>query len=167
MGAREVAGEDFDRFFSRTLPRLERLATRILGPDPAAEDIAVEALARAYAHWESLCRMDKPEAWVFRVATNLALDLIRRRRPPLAPAGNQLGPGDDAVAVRLALVAALGHLTRRQQEVVVLRYIADLPENEVALSLRMTLGTVKTHLHRAMPKLRDQLGPTFARSDLS
>jgi RNA polymerase sigma-70 factor (sigma-E family) len=166
MGERKGVGEDFDSFFFRTLPRLERLSTRILGRDPAAEDVAVEALARAYAHWDSLQRMEKPEAWVFRVATNLALDLIRRRRPLPAPGHDQAGPGGDDVALRLALIAALRHLTRRQQEVVVLRYIADLPENEVASALRMSLGTVKSHLHRAMPKLRDELGPTFVRSEV-
>ncbi len=111
--------------------------------------------------------MEKPEAWVFRVATNLALDLIRRRRPLPPPGDHQAGSGDDDVALRLALIAALRHLTSRQPEVVVLRYIADLPENEVASALRMSLGTVKSHLHRATPKLRDELGPTFVRSEVS
>jgi RNA polymerase sigma-70 factor (ECF subfamily) len=163
MGAQAVAGEDFDTFFLRLLPRIERLTTRMLGRDLRAEDLAVEALARAYAHWGSVGPMDNRDAWVFRVATNLALDVIRRRRPESPPASG-IGSADDQVALRLALVAALRHLTRRQQEVVVLRYIADLSENEVGVALRMSQGTVKTHLLRAMPKLRHELGPEFARS---
>jgi DNA-directed RNA polymerase specialized sigma24 family protein len=51
MGAEAGGEEDFDSFFLRTLPRIERLTARILGRDPRAEDVAVEALARAYAHW--------------------------------------------------------------------------------------------------------------------
>jgi RNA polymerase sigma factor (sigma-70 family) len=48
-------------------------------------------------------------------------------------------------------------LSRRQQEVVVLRYIVDLSEAEVAHVLHMSTGSVKTHLHRAILRLRDQL----------
>jgi RNA polymerase sigma-70 factor (ECF subfamily) len=52
------------------------------------------------------------------------------------------------------------HLSGRQQEVVVLRYLIDLPEEEVAASLGMSTGSVKTHLHRATTKLRAELGTT-------
>jgi RNA polymerase sigma-70 factor (ECF subfamily) len=103
MGDGRVVVEDFDAFFLRTLPRIERLSVRILGRDPAAEDVAVEALARAYARWASVSRMDKPDAWVFRVATNLALDVIRRRRP-LVPPVDRCAPHDDEVSLRQALV---------------------------------------------------------------
>jgi RNA polymerase sigma-70 factor (ECF subfamily) len=163
MADERAVPEDFDAFFLRTFPRIERISRRILGRDPAAEDVVLEALARAYARWGSVSQMDRPDAWVCRVATNLALDVIRRRRPLVAPVDRRPAD-DDEVALRLALVAALQHLTRRQQEVVVLRYIADLSETEVATALRMSQGTVKSHLHRAIPKLRQELGPSFVRS---
>jgi RNA polymerase sigma factor (sigma-70 family) len=61
------------------------------------------------------------------------------------------------VTERDALVRSLRRLPRRQQEVVVLRYIGDHSEEEVARTLGISVGTVKTHLHRAMPRLRSDL----------
>jgi len=147
-----VAALDFDAFFVRVLPAVERVAGRVVGGGPAAEDCAVEALARAYSRWPTVGSMERPEAWVLRVATNLALDTVRRKRTTqsLVPVGSRT----DDVELRQALVAALRQLPKRQQEVVVLRYIADLAEPDVASALHMSLGTVKTHLRRAMPHLR-------------
>lgn len=153
--------EDFDDVFRGHLLQVERIAGRIVGRGPAAEDVAIEAFARAYARWDIVGRMDCPERWVLKVATNLALDIVKRPKRQQADAPKDESAADE-VALRQALVAALRHLPRRQQEVVVLRYIADLPEPEVAKTLRISLGTVKTHLHRAMPELRLVLGSTFS-----
>ena len=92
--------EDFDGFFMALLPAVRRLAQRMTGDRTAAEDVAAEAFARAFARWEKVGRLDYREAWVLRVASNLAIDLARRRRPEL--------PARDAVrrAVRQYLHAS-------------------------------------------------------------
>jgi RNA polymerase sigma factor (sigma-70 family) len=92
---------------------------------------------------------------VVRVATNAALDEVRRKKgfPPAIVARD----APDDIVERDDVVSAMRSLTRRQQEVVVLRYIVDLPEAEVALVLGMSAGSVKTHLHRAILRLRDQM----------
>jgi len=133
-----------------------RVAFRILGDRPEAEDIAQEALARATLRWDKL--HDRPEGWVTRVASNLALDRYRRRRrrPPVQT--GPLGIVDDRTVERSDLVTALRRLPRRQREVVVLRYLADMAEGDVARTLGCSVGSVKTHASRGLSALRRQLG---------
>jgi RNA polymerase sigma factor (sigma-70 family) len=145
---------DFKSLFIEQFPLVRRTVARVVGYGPA-EDVAVEAFARAYARWDSVGSMEYPLRWIFRVATNLALDQTRRKNR-WAPA-KPMADVEDEVANRQALLAPLRRLPRRQQQVVVLRYIADLSEEEVARVLGVSLGTVKTHLRRAMPRLRSEL----------
>lgn len=150
--------EDFEAAFDRVYPRAERLARRILGDAGAAEDVAAEALARLCLHWARLRDTEYVDGWVLRVAANLAIDATRKK--PLAVAAPHVPSDDDAVALRLALSAALRHLARRQREVVALRYLSDLSEAEVAATLGISQGSVKTHTSRGLAALRARLGDT-------
>ncbi len=133
-----------------------RVAYRILGDRLEAEDIAQEALARATLRWDRL--HDRPEGWVSRVASNLALDHYRRlRRYPPALSG-PVGVVDDRTVERSDLVVALRRLPRRQREVVVLRYLADFSESQAATALGCSVGSVKTHASRGLSALRRHLG---------
>src|SRR5690349_1185772 len=101
----------FDELYGLAL----RVALRIVGERAAAEDVAAEALARAYDRWDRIG--DARVAWTVRVTTNLAIDVTRRREAPaehVEPDG-AIDPAD-AVAVRLALIAALRALPERQRE---------------------------------------------------
>jgi RNA polymerase sigma factor (sigma-70 family) len=96
-----------------------------------------------------------------RVTANVALDVLRRSRRPLpAAVVVEVDPADAAVT-RLALAHALRRLPRRQRDVVVLRYLADLSEADVAESLGVSAGSVKQHARRAIDALRRTLGPGF------
>jgi RNA polymerase sigma-70 factor (ECF subfamily) len=135
-----------------------RIAFRFLGDREDAEDIAQEACIRACQRWPELSEGDYAPAWVNHVSTNLSLDRWRRRRCArryLASA--QLPPGI-VNAERVDLNRALGTLPPRQREVVLLRYVADLPELEVARQLECSPGTVKTHASRGLAALRAALG---------
>ncbi|HZT66194.1 MAG TPA: SigE family RNA polymerase sigma factor [Acidimicrobiales bacterium] len=147
----------FDAFFFAELPVVLRLAQRMTGNATAAEDIAAEAFARAFARWDRVGRLDYRQAWVLKVASNLAIDLARRRRPVLPSRPAAPDPAGE-VAVRLTMVQALRSLPRGQREALVLRYLADLPEAEVAAALGVKQGTVKSHLHRAREAMRSRLG---------
>jgi RNA polymerase sigma factor (sigma-70 family) len=72
------------------------------------------------------------------------------------------GDVSGALVERFELVDALRRLPKRQREVVVLRYVADLPEAEVARVLSCSTGTVKRHAHRGIAALRKTLSPTIA-----
>jgi RNA polymerase sigma factor (sigma-70 family) len=149
---REVVG--FEDFFRSVFPRARAAAARIAGPT-SGEDLAVEALARAYARWRAVCKMDHPEAWVIRVVTNAALDEVRRKKAFL-PSVTIPDVSAELIA-RENMLGALRILTRRQQEVVVLRFIVDMSEADVAQTLGISKGSVKSHLHRAIPQLRAHL----------
>lgn len=151
---------DFDERFEALAAIAYRVAFRILGNRADAEEIAQETMARAYARWRSVAGHAEP--WVAKVATNLTLGAWRKRRPHL-PLDAGAGPSVDDAALALALerhglVAALVRLPRRQREVLVLRYLADLPEQAVAAHLGTSVGSVKQHAHRGMARLRLEIG---------
>lgn len=144
--------DDFELVFARLYPLVARLAYRIVGNRESAEDIAAEACARALARWRHVGRLAHRDAWVLRVASNLALDAVRRRPPP--PARQLESSTDDVVLLRVVLTTALRGLPRRQGEVIVLRYLVGLPDREVAATLGIEEGTVRTHVRRALAALR-------------
>ncbi|TMK51635.1 MAG: sigma-70 family RNA polymerase sigma factor [Actinobacteria bacterium] len=145
--------EGFDAAFAVLFPRAFRLSFRLLGDRAAAEDAAAEAMARAFADWKRVSELPYREAWILRVASNIALDQIRRRKLPVV-VPSAVSEDEDTHALRVALWAALHALPRRQREIVVLRYIAGLTEPEVAQLLGISLGTVKTHVTRGRAALR-------------
>ena len=156
MGESSRADEGFDEAFDDLFPRAERLAYQILGNRAAAEDVAAEALARAYSHWRRVGTLPHRDGWVLRVATNLAIDDVRRRRPE--PEASEGMDPEEAAIMRVALASALARLSRRQRTVVTLHYLSGLTEAEVADSLGLSLPTVKTHVRRGMATLRRSLG---------
>ena len=142
---------DFQSAFNGLYQVAYRVAFRLTGRRTDAEDIAQEALARAYVRWPRI--NEYPEAWVSRVSMNLAIDGIRRQNQPWA---KLLPPPlvDPPTADRLDLQRALAALPTRQREVVALRYLADLPEETVARALKCSAGTVKQHASRGLAALR-------------
>lgn len=143
----------FDERFDALAAIAYRVAYRILGDRDDAADVAQETLARAYARWRAIAGYDEP--WVARVATNLAIARWRRRRPS-GPMVEQ-AIHDPDVLERLGIVAALRQLPRRQRQVLVLRYLADLPERDVAAALGTSVGAVKQLSHRATARVRAEL----------
>jgi RNA polymerase sigma-70 factor (ECF subfamily) len=143
-----------------------RACHRVLGDVHEAEDAAQEAFVTAFqslAGW----RGDGPfGAWLTRIALRIALRRAQRRRDvtwidPLQPAsGIDLPGGQDPVATTLrverasAVRAAVAKLDEPYREVVALRFFADLSLDEIASQTGRPLGTVKTHLHRGLLRLR-------------
>jgi RNA polymerase sigma-70 factor (sigma-E family) len=154
-------GDDFEAAFDALFAAARRIAVRLVGDGGDADDVAAEALARAYARWPKVRELDYRDAWVMRVAANVALDVLRRAKRPLPVATVADVDPAEAAVTRLALAQALRRLPRRQRDVVVLRYLADLSEADVAESLGVSAGTVKQHAHRAVDALRRALGPGF------
>lgn len=161
MGTDRVG--EFEERFDALAVVAHRVAYRLLGDREAAQDVAQEALTRAFVRWRRIEGYAEP--WVARVAANLALGQLRRRRPiqpRLEVDARHSERATDGVLQRAVLADALARLPHRQRDVVVLRYLADLPEAEVAVLLGCAPGTVKSHAHRALGTLRTQLGdPTL------
>jgi len=145
--------------FEEAFPDLYRLAYRVsfrvLGDRGDAEDVAQEALARAHLRWARL--RERPEGWIVTVATNLSIDRHRRRRRLSGLVSEPLALVDVHQAERIDLARALRRLPRRQREVVVLRYLADWSEADVATALGVSAGAVKSHASRGLAALRRHL----------
>jgi RNA polymerase sigma-70 factor (sigma-E family) len=140
----------FDDEFRDLAAIAYRVAYRITGDRSTAEDIAQESLARAYIRWSRIS--DYRQAWVARVAGNLAIDQLRRRRPAVPASTDR--DAEVLLIERLDLQRALLTLPRRQRDAIVLRYVADLSEADVARLLGCAPGTVKSHLNRGTARLR-------------
>jgi RNA polymerase sigma-70 factor, ECF subfamily len=153
------ATEDFDGFYAAVFARLVGQLALVTGDPHEAEDVVQEAMARAASRWPRLRAYDVPEAWVRRVAFNLAVSGHRRARRRLA-ALLRLGPPAAVPPVSvevLALAEALKGLTVAHRQVVVLYYLADLPVERVAHELGVPVGTVKARLARARGALAARL----------
>jgi len=158
MGTATSGNEaDFESAFRDLYPRAFGLALRMLGNRAAAEDVAAETMARAYARWGRL-DPERRAGWVLRVTSNQAIDLLRKKGHTLEPGVIDL---EDGTALRIALAAALAQLPRRQREAIALRYLSDLTEAETAVALGIGVGSVKTHTHRGLTALRSKFGGEF------
>jgi RNA polymerase sigma factor (sigma-70 family) len=148
--------DGFDEAFDELFPRAFRLARRMLGDTAAAEDVAAEAMARLYARWPKVSVLPYRDGWLLRVAANLAIDRMRRRPPDVRT--HDVPEFEEAVDLRLALNAALLTLAPRQRQAIALHYLGGLSDREVAEALGISLGSVKTHIHRGIAGLRARLG---------
>ena len=166
QGVGDIEGDDdFDSAFRALFQPAFRVAYGILGNIEDAEDAAAEALARALVRWGRVRRLPYREAWVMRVAANVAIDMARKRRS-LPQTTELVDDATDAVVLRVALAAALAALSRRQREVVSLRYVAGLSERDVATCLGISVNSVKKHMLRGTTTLREQLGPEWKDAEL-
>jgi RNA polymerase sigma factor (sigma-70 family) len=146
--------QGFEDTFRELYPRAVGLAYRMLGSRAAAEDVASETFARALLRWDRLDQ-DRIAGWVLKVTANQAIDVMRRKGRHLEPQVIRL---EDSTTLRLALADALAKLPRRQREAIALRFLSDLSEADTATALGVSAGSVKTHVHRGLAALRDELG---------
>jgi RNA polymerase sigma-70 factor, ECF subfamily len=155
-----AASASFEEFYAATVDRLLGHLFLVTGDLHLAEEIIQEAFTRASMRWSHLRDYDRPEAWVRRVAMNLAADRarsLRRQTRALLKLGPP--PAMPAVSVEtLVLVQALRTLPVRQRQAMVLHYLADLPIAEIAQALEVPSGTVKSLLARGRRALAAKLG---------
>jgi RNA polymerase sigma-70 factor (ECF subfamily) len=152
--------DDLTELICAGLDRGYRLAGLLLGSGPDAEDVVQDACVRAWQSAGSLRDRSAFTAWFDRILVNICRDRIRRRgRIGFIGIEDQDMPGSDpfqAVLAHDALLRLIGCLDADERAVVVLHYWADLPLAEVASRLGWRLGTVKSRLHRALEKMRDE-----------
>jgi RNA polymerase sigma-70 factor (ECF subfamily) len=123
-----------------------------------AEDLAQDTMARAFVTLGQMGQApSSPRAWLFRVASHLWIDQLRRRRPEDALPAELVdgGKARDPMASREAAGTLLAVLSPQERAAVVLKDAFDLSLEEVAEALATTTGAVKTALHRARGKLAD------------
>lgn len=151
--------ESFSWFFAGEYPRLVRSLSHLVRREDA-EDISQEAFARLHQRWAKISRYERPDAWVRRVAINLAFSHAkregrRRERETRAARLTSRGPADAGVDAEV--LAAIRTLPTRDQALVVLFYFEDRPVAEAAEILGISPGSAKVSLHRARARLAERL----------
>ena len=139
------------------------MAYRYASNPSEAEDIAQEALLRAWRRRSTLRDVGSRKQWLSAIVRNEAFRHYSRPRPDPTDEVEHLGGRDDegvaATADRADMQVALGHLSERERELLSLRYEEDLTQPAIAARLGIPEGTVKVRLHRARLKLREAYVP--------
>ncbi|MBM7588158.1 RNA polymerase sigma-70 factor (ECF subfamily) [Bacillus pakistanensis] len=152
-----------------------QICFRMLGNRHEAEDISQEAFIRAYVNIETFNQNRKFSTWLYRIATNLCIDRIRKKKPDYyldaevsgtegltmysqVAADVQL-PEDKVEEMELqeSIQLEISKLPDKYRSVIVLKYIEELSLQEISEILDLPLGTVKTRIHRGREALRKQL----------
>lgn len=155
---KQIRDASFEDAFELLYPRAAETALWLLGDPDAAEAVATEALARTLADWDTVRHLAHRDAWVLRVTTKLALDALPGRR--LLAHRIALVDAAGASPRRVALWDALRKMPRRRRELVALRHIAGLTDDEIAHSLEISPRVVEATMARGMSELRTRLGKT-------
>lgn len=152
---------DFAVLFDRHYRSLRGLAFVMLGDPARAEEIVMEAYLKAFSGWSRFSHVDHPHAYLRQIVVNLCRSKFRREKVELRvnaiahrDAEMRWEPGID---LRLDLWAAVRKLPERQRACVVLRYLEDMTEREIADALECSIGTVKSQLSKARTKLEREL----------
>lgn len=148
----------FEQLTERRLDRAYRLAATILDADVEAQDAVHDAAVHAWTRWATLRDQARFDAWFDRIVVNTCRDRLRRnatssRKVAELTLPSEADPGD-RVGQFDALRRSVSTLSVEHKIVVVLRFLEDLPVEEIAARTGLRVGTVKSRLHYALRELR-------------
>lgn len=156
--------EAFDAWARGSGPALLRYATAVTGNPHDGADRVQDALAAVFPRWVRLSAEGAADAYARKVITNRSVSRWRkigRRERPLESAGRGAEPSVDGVDTRVADVLLardlLTELTTLQRAAVVLRFYLDCDFAEIGETLSCRESTARSHVHRALARLRDRL----------
>ena len=162
----DMGDDGFTEFCDVEWPRLVNALGMYTGDVLVAQELAQEALTRAYQRWGTVSSLESPGGWTRKVAINLARSSMRRRHAELralsrarqaARIGVPTSPvdSDDALVVRDALTA----LDDKQRQVLVCRFYLDLSVDDTAATLRLSDANVRVITHRGLRLLAGLIEP--------
>jgi RNA polymerase sigma-70 factor (ECF subfamily) len=152
-------GTSFEDWYRSEYRNILHSLVLITGNGEVAVEAASEACARALERWERVSVMASPSGWTYTVGLNVARRALRRarieaillRRPAVPPPVREDTP---------ELWDAVRQLPRQQRVAVVLHYVADLSQRDVASVMGVAEGTIAATLHTARKRLADSLSQT-------
>jgi RNA polymerase sigma factor (sigma-70 family) len=155
-----------DLLFREEAASLVRLARFFVDDREAAEDLVQEAFIRLARSADRIREHDRVAAYLRSIVLNLARDHNRRglvslrHRPAADPTPASVEEQVEVRADQRQVIEALRDLPRRQRDCLVLRYYLDLPVPEIAVTLALSINSVKTHLQRGLRAVEARLGVT-------
>src|SRR5437899_1405189 len=160
--ARQGDGEAFRALVERHSRSLFRLAYRMTGNQQDAEDVVQESFLRAYKQLGKFDERASFGTWLYRIAMNCSLDLVRarkRRNEQLAPADAELDEPVLSSEVRDRVADAMNYLSASERTAFVLRHFEGMCIEDVSRVLGCQPGAAKHSVFRAVQKLRRALEP--------
>ena len=169
------AGEDavFDTLFQRYQAPLYTFILRMLGDPVGAKDMLQETFIRVWERRDQYREIAQFSTWLYTIAANLVRSELRKRKlrrwiplghtsddqPEIDPPDDSIGPEElaNSSGLRVKINSALQKLPREFREAVILRDINDLSYEEIALSLNVPVGTVKSRVNRGRQRLQTLL----------
>lgn len=173
-----LSDEGFEQLVRRHQRRIYRVLLGMLRDTDAAETLTQECFLRAYRHRNSFRGEASVETWLVRIAINLARDHVKNRRRAfwarlferhtredepegaalevatvVASPEQRLAAREEVAAVQTVVDA----LPERQREVFLLRFVEEMTLAEIAQATGLEMGTVKSHLHRAVGTVRERM----------
>ncbi|MEU6553251.1 SigE family RNA polymerase sigma factor [Streptomyces sp. NPDC046915] len=152
---------DFEDYVRTRHASLLRSARRLVDDPLDAQDLLQTALARTYCHWDGIANKQLADAYLRRVMINTRTEWWRCSKLKAVPTellpDTSVEDSTERHADRALLMDIMKVLPPRQRNVVVLRHWEQMSTQETAAALRMSVGTVKSTLHRALARLREEL----------
>jgi RNA polymerase sigma-70 factor, ECF subfamily len=150
---------DFDDTFREHYWPMVRSLSVACGDREAAADAVQDAFTRAYARWRRISRYDHPAGWIRHVALNRLRDHFRHEQRGTKVRARLAGEAttivDPPALPDDELMAAVRRLPTQQQIAVSLYYVEQLSVREIAVSMKLSEGAVKYHLHAGRTALRE------------
>lgn len=165
----DLSSDAQTRFIQQNLRRVFLLIYRIVGNIDDAQDLTQETFIKALQNQSQLRDLDKAAHWLSRIASNTAIDFLRRSR---RTAHGDIADLADPVAVapgdspeqsllrgerKLHLDGGLATLTERERTALLLRDVEDMPASEVARIMNCSMATVRSHIANARVKFKRYL----------
>ncbi|MBM0066379.1 RNA polymerase sigma factor SigW [Alkalicoccobacillus gibsonii] len=167
--------ESFGELVELFKDKVYQVAYRMVGHPQEAQDVAQEAFLRAYTNLDKFDMDRKFSTWLFRIATNVAIDRLRKKKPDFyledkvkgtegltyesQLAADQELPEDQVVNLEMQewIQSEINQLPLKYRSAVILKYMEDLSLKEISEILDMPISTVKTRIHRGREALRKRM----------
>jgi RNA polymerase sigma-70 factor, ECF subfamily len=176
--SRQDDQDAFAALVDRYQDKIYNLAYRMTGNREEAEDVAQETFLHTYRALDTFRLEERFSPWIYKIASNLCLDRLRKQRHPVVSLDEPVGPDGDmpqqvadwsnspdrvyeTTEIREDTQEAISSLPPKYKMVVVLRHVQDLSYDEIANILGIPQGTVKTRLFRAREILRRKLSQLY------
>ncbi len=152
-----------EQLYASHYRRLVRLSVLLVGDVESAEEVVQDSFVAMHGRWRSLREPEKGLAYLRQTVVNRSRSVLRHRGvraryvPPVLPVRGGADEDAEVSERRTAVLDAMRTLPERQREVLALRYYLDLSEADIAESLGISRGAVKSHASRGVAALRSQM----------